>query len=80
MGELREIFLAQIERLVDFECPDVDQVEALFESRYRDAMKSAALQRMAALTRPPGADLDEYLRYDTQEAYIDNLRVALQGR
>jgi hypothetical protein len=80
VSELREIFLAQIGRLVDFECPDVDEMEALFESRYRYAMKSAALQRMAALTRPPGGDLDEYLRYDTQEAYVDNLRAALQGR
>ncbi|MEQ8716355.1 MAG: glycosyltransferase family 2 protein [Acidimicrobiales bacterium] len=78
--ELREIFLTQIRRLVDFECTDADDMEAQFESRYRYAMKSAALQRMAVLTRPPGADLDEYLRYDTQEAYVDNLRVALQGR
>lgn len=79
VSELREVFLAQIGRLVDFGCPDIDELEELFESRYRYAMKSAALQRMAELTRPPGGDLDQYLRYDTQEAYINNLRVDLQG-
>lgn len=80
VSELREIFLAHVGRLVDFDCSDVDEMEVLFERRYRYATKSAALQTMAALTRPPGADLDEYLRYDTQEAYVDKLRVALRRR
>ena len=69
--DLREIFLARLETLIDFEYRDLAEIEQRFERTYRFAMKLARLDPTSAVR------LDKYLECATQEEYIERLRSSL---
>ena len=71
---LEQIFLQSIGKIVDFEAPDLDDLELRFERLYRFAHKMRSHGSSATY------DVDDYLKCGSQLEYIGKLRKSFEGR